>query len=252
MALETRGMDHAERIDLGHQLAEKILGQYGDAVLAIYIYGSTAKNLDRLFSDLEIVAVVRDGVEIPGKYYVHRGIVVDIDYPQESTFLKGARIVRADWAGVADQYRHRLPLFERDGWFQKLDEAVAESDKADLTEALRKGATSLTESLLVLRNAKLAGDHRVIIHRSQIIASEGGDLILVLNRRYLQGTSRFWQQVLTCPERPKDLERMINTAAGFRSATAEEMAAAAEELYEEVLALVKKRGISIESKEPLV
>lgn len=252
MVLESRGMDHAERLDLGRQLGRQILAQHGDAVLAIYIYGSTAKDLDRPYSDLEIIAVVRDGIEIPGRYYVHRSIVVDIDYPQESTFLRGARMVRANWATVADQYRHRLPLFERDGWFQKLDKAVAESNRADPADAVRAAATSLTESLCVLQNAKLAGDQRTLIHRCQVVARKAGELVLLLNRRYLQRTSRFWQQVLACPERPKDLERLIDTAAGFRPATAEEMAAVTEELYEEVLALVKERGISIESNEPLV
>lgn len=87
---------------------------------------------------------MRDGTEIPHKYYVHRGIVVDIDYPQESKFLHEARTVRGNWPIIADQYRHRLPLFERDGWFRKLDQAVAESDRADTHDALRAAAVGLT------------------------------------------------------------------------------------------------------------
>lgn len=252
MSLETQGMDHAGRIHLGRRLAEKMLDQYGHAVLAIYIYGSTAKNLDRPYSDLEMIAVVRDGVEIPGKYYVHQGIVVDIDYPQESNFLKGARTVRKNWAIVADQYRHRLPLFEREGWFQKLDEAVSESDTADLTDALRAAAVALTESLMVLRNAKLSSDPRTIMDRCRVIAGGAGGLILLLNRRYIRGTSRFWQQVFECPERPQDFESLVDTAAGFGSATVQERILAAERLYDEVLALVNRRGISLESQEPLV
>lgn len=47
--------------------------------------------------------VVRDEVEIPDKYYVHRGIVVDIGYREESDFIKRARAVRADWPIVADR-----------------------------------------------------------------------------------------------------------------------------------------------------
>lgn len=245
-------MEHSERVQLGHELARQVLDAYGDAVLAIYIYGSTAKSLDRAHSDLELKVVVRDNIEVPDKYYVHRGIVVDIGYRQESGFLKRARSFRADWPAVADQYRHRLPLFEQEGWFRKLDEAVAESDKADSADALRVAAVDLTESLLVLRNAILVGDERIIRDRCRVIAGDAAGLVMLLNRRYVQGTSRFWDQAFECPEQPEDFRHLIDIASGFAGAATKETAEAAERLCAAVLDMVRRRGVSIESVEPLV
>jgi hypothetical protein len=37
----------------------------------------------------------------------------------------------------ADQYRNRIVVFERDNWLKKLEEAVAENDRADFVEELR-------------------------------------------------------------------------------------------------------------------
>ncbi len=60
-------MTHEERLAIAAELARRIVDASGDAVLAVFITSSTAKGLDWEHSDLEISAVVRDGVEIEGK-----------------------------------------------------------------------------------------------------------------------------------------------------------------------------------------
>src|SRR5713226_9485692 len=132
-----RKISHEKRLELAQTIASRLLDTYKDAVLAVCIYASTAKKLDRPYSDLEIFCVVTDSIEVKNKLYVHDGLLVEIDYPQESNLLKAATRVGWDWPIQADQYRNRIVLFERDNWLKKLEEAVAENDKTDLTEALR-------------------------------------------------------------------------------------------------------------------
>ena len=88
-----RKFTHEERVEIAQRISSLLLDKYKDSVLAVFIYASTAKKLDRPYSDLEVAAVMRDGVDIPPKYYMHKGLVIEIDYPQESNFLKGARKV---------------------------------------------------------------------------------------------------------------------------------------------------------------
>src|SRR5260370_19281544 len=152
-----RKVSHEERVEMGRKIASQIIDSYKDAVLAICIYGSTAKNLDRPYSDLEIFCVVRDSIEVKNKLYVHDGLLVEIDYPQESNLLKAAARVGWDWPIQADQYRNRIVLFERDNWLKKLEEAVAENDRADFTEELQRATAPMTESLAPVRNRNFRG-----------------------------------------------------------------------------------------------
>src|SRR5207245_2523927 len=131
-----RKVSHEERVELGRKIASQILDTHKDAVLAICIYASTAKKLDRLYSDLEIFCA-SDGLEVKNKRYVYDGLLVEVDYFQESNFLKEATRVGWDWPLGADQYRNRIVLFERDNWLKKLDKAVAENDSAARAEAWR-------------------------------------------------------------------------------------------------------------------
>jgi len=128
------GITHEERMAIAARLRDRILETYGDAVLAVFVTSSTAKHLDQAHSDLELTSVMRDGVEIEAKSYVYNGILVEIDYPQESAILKNARRVPARWALETDEYRSRLVLFERDEWTRRLNEAVATQGEADFAE----------------------------------------------------------------------------------------------------------------------
>src|SRR6267378_7732192 len=92
-----RKVSHDERIELGRKIASQIIDSYKAAVLAICIYGSTAKKLDRPFSDLELLCVVKDSLDKPNKFYVYDGLLAEIDYLQESKFLKAATQIGWDW-----------------------------------------------------------------------------------------------------------------------------------------------------------
>ena len=244
-----RKVSHEERVELGRKIASQILDTHKDAVLAICIYASTAKKLDRPYSDLEIFCVASDGLEVKNKRYVYDGVLVEIDYFQESNFLKEARRVGWDWPLGADQYRNRIVLFERDNWLKKMEKAVAENDRADIAEDLRWAAETMTESLAAIRNATLKRDQRDLRTRAFYMAWDTARVVFLLNRKYVLTTSWFWKQLFECQEQPKGLRKLIDVVAGFEKSTNSELVDAAEELWRETMLMVQPRGISIESKD---
>ena len=83
-----RKISHEHRVELGRQISNRILETFGENVLAVFITGSTAKSLDRPYPDLEMIAVVQDVLDVPTKYYVIDGLLVQLDYKKESIYLK--------------------------------------------------------------------------------------------------------------------------------------------------------------------
>jgi len=244
-----RRVSHEERVELGRKIASQILDTHKEAVLAVCIYASTAKKLDRPYSDLEIFCVASDGLEVKNKRYVYNGLLVEIDYFQESIFLKEAKRVGWDWPLGADQYRNRIALFERDNWLKKLEKAVAENDRADFTEELRWAAETMTESLAAVRNAHLKGDLKDIRTRAFYMAWDTARVVFLLNRKYVLTTSWFWKQLFECQEQPKGFRKLVDVIAGFEKSTDSELVDAAEELWRETMLMVQARGVSIESKD---
>jgi hypothetical protein len=247
-----RKVSHEERLELGKKICDKALETYREDVLAVLIIGSTSKALDRPFSDLEMDIIVRDTLEVPTKYYLHDGLLVQIDYKQESPFLKEVVKITREWPLWADECRNRIVLFERDGWTRKLSEAVKENDKADFAEVLRFAILGMTESLAAVRNADFQDDLNDLKTRAFYLAWDTAKLVYLLNRKYVLTTSWFWRQLFECPEQPRDLRKLIDILAGFAPSTREDLVETAERLWRETMTLVRKHGISIESSGILV
>src|SRR5216683_355550 len=180
-----RRTTHEQRVETGQRISVQILEKYKDQVLAIFITGSTAKALDRPYSDLEMTAIVKDNVEVPTKYYVYEGLLIQIDYRQESEFLKAAREPGRDWPLGADEPRNRIVLFDRDNWTSRLVEAVKQNDSADFTEALRFAALGMTESLAAVRNASYKDDPIDLRTRAFYLAWNAARVVYLLNRKYV-------------------------------------------------------------------
>src|SRR6266436_2795070 len=180
---------HGERVAIASQISDRIVARYRNDVLAVYVWGSTSKKLDRPFSDLELIVVVRDNIEIPMKYYIHRGLIIHIQYLKCSYTLDDAEQFTDNWHWVADQYRNRIVLYARHEWFRRLNEAVAKSDKRDSREAIRKSFMMMTESMAVLRNDVLTNDSVGVLMRGRVLAEDAARILLLMNRRYVTTTS---------------------------------------------------------------
>lgn len=237
---------------MARQISTQLLETYQSAVLAVYICGSTAKKLDRPYSDLEMICVVRDGTDIPNKHYAHDGLLVEIEYHQESEYLKLARKIGWDWPIQADQYRNYTLLFEQGNWMRKLGEAVTENDRADFTEVIRVAAFAMTESLAAVRNADYKHDQLDLRTRAFYLAWDTGRVVFLLNKKYVLTTSWFWKQLFECKDQPKDFRKLISVVAGFVESGPRQLVDAAERLWQVTMMMVRECDITIESAEIIV
>lgn len=242
-------MSHEERLLTADQLLRKILERYADAVLAVFVTSSTAKGLDQRYSDLELTVVVGDGVELEATSYVYGGILIEIEYPQESAILKTARCVTAHWPVQADTYRNRLLLFERQNWTRRLDEAIAVQDAAEFSKAWHLATTKVIEWRDKLRNAQQAGDELNLRFFGVHLAESAASLVLFLNRRYMTTTRWLFKQTFECPQQPAGFRRQAETLLGLQPAASAQYAEVAEELCVGLLTLAGSLGISVESNE---
>jgi predicted nucleotidyltransferase len=252
LAPKLRKYSHEYRLKIACQITDRVVKKYGKKILAVYICGSTSKRLDRPYSDLEMIVVVRDRVVIPMKYYLHQGLIINIEYLTSRYALDDAEKFEKDWHWVADQYRNRIPLYERDGWFRRLDEAVAKNDKKDSSEAIVKAFVMLTESMAVMRNAILTNDNIGVQSSRRVVAEDAARIVYLLNRRYVTTTSWFWKILFDLQEKPEDFNSLIKKIAGFVPTTTKGVVVSSERLYREMSELLANHGIKIEREHLLV
>ena len=231
---------------IARQISARVVEKYGKDVLAVLVCGSTSKKLDRPYSDLELIVVARDRAEIPMKYYLHRGLIIQIEYLKSSNFLSAAERFTDNWPWEADQYRNRIALYERDGWFRKLNDAVAKNDKASPVEAIRKSFMMMTESMAVMRNAILTDDKIGVLSRGRLLAEDAARMVLLLNRRYVTTTSWLWKIVFDLPNKPQHFKQLVEKVCGFVPTTGRDVVASSENLYRAMYELVRDYRVKIE------
>ncbi len=243
---------HEERLELSRQLSKQIVEIYRDKIVAVLVTGSTAKKLDRPYSDLEMIAIVRYGVEIPIAQYIHDGMSIQIDYVEGSSFLKDAGRITFNWPLSQDQFRNRIVLYDPTAWVSKLDKRVAESETADTRKTIGQLMAALYEGLEVIKNAELEHDEIGIRSAGFYLAWDAARLVLLMNKRYVLTSSWFWKETKDCVVKPKGFWTLEEKLAGFARASMEEIVESAASLCDDMLKIVESLGISIESNELLV
>jgi len=238
---------NGERLRVSKQVADKVVEEYGKRVLAVFMFGAGADRNDWPCPEVEILVVVRGGDSIRSKRYVFQGLSIGLYYWEESRILKTATDFDDDWPNQSSYLRVRTVLFERDGWLRHLEKALAENDRADPSEAIRGSTWKMNKWILYLRSDRSRRDSIETMKDCEAIANNAVNIVYLLNRRYY--TESYWKEVFTCPTQPKDFRRLVEVSAGFVPATEEEAAKAAEALGEEILEMVRLKGVSIESSE---
>src|SRR2546425_5910316 len=250
--MQLRRHTHEERLELSRQLSRQIVDTYGDKIVAVLVSGSTAKNLDRPYSDLEMIAIVRDGVEIPIAQYIHDGMSIQIDYVEGSSFLKDARRITFNWPLSQDQFRNRIVLYDPTAWVSKLDKVVAESETADTRKTIGQLMSALYEGLEVIKNAELEHDEIGVRTAGFYLAWDAAMRFLLMREPYVLTSSWFWKETKDSVVKPKGFWTREEKLAGFVRASVEEIVESAESLCNDTLKIVESLGISIEPDKLLV
>jgi hypothetical protein len=111
---------------------------------------------------------------------------------------------------------------------------------------------ALIESRDKVRNARLSADGMGVRVEAFWVAESAANLVLLLNHRYMITTSRFYSQAFECPEQPPDFRPRMERLMGLAPAGEGEVAATADALTADLLAMVAARGVSVESEALIV
>lgn len=246
MTLETKGYTYSEKVALGRQLAELILQKYGKKTLAVMIWGPGAVDDPTWnYPCLDILAVVRNGVRASSKEYVYRGLPVSVSYWKETNLLQSCKEIGPSWPRWAVWYRKRFVLYERNNWLRNLEAAIAENDKADSTKAIRATAWGITRTLANLKNRNPRVISADLIWQCLDLADDAQKLVYLKERRYPEHF--LWSDSVEMQAQPPSFRSFTNFVEGVNPEFKEGLKKETERICEEVLAIARASGVSLES-----
>lgn len=131
------------RWKLAERISDAVRGRYPSEVYAVGVRGSLANPEDRDGADLDLVVVTFRAVNGPRPNSRRvDGILVDLDVVSAEEYLRFALTLSPSWPVAADQYLNARPLYDPDGWYDRLRDAhlgrLAEAGVAEFTALARQ------------------------------------------------------------------------------------------------------------------
>lgn len=90
-------MNHEERIQIANRLTNMMIEKYGGDILLGGICGSTARNADTEYSDLEMLFILRDECKAKSFDFTYKGIPVEVLVKKVADVKKDIEEIRLDW-----------------------------------------------------------------------------------------------------------------------------------------------------------
>ena len=239
-------MARSRRLQLAHEIAARVHAHYGDAVLAIGVYGSVARGTDGPYSDIEMHCVVRgSGIDRCLEWSTGPW-KAEVDVYSEDALLAWAAALEGDWPLTHGSFVEVHVVYDPGGLFARLRDAALSHPAGAFERTIHDVIVGEVYELVgKVRNARAAGNEVCMPYLAVELAKMGACLIGLANRHLYTTTTRAWEESLAQPGRPQGYDRLCRMVMAGDLADADRIADAAEGFWAGVGAWATDRGMPL-------
>jgi hypothetical protein len=166
--------------------------EFGEAMIAAAVYGSTAHRAAAEHSDVEVDVVTDGTIEERDEYFFDEGVMVECALVQAERLLASAHSVPWNWGIKADAYRHQEPIWDPGSFFERLREAAFSIPDEDFSRALEKNWWIVYEDREKLQNALAADDIPRAVYLGWQFAYSAAMRIALVTREPFESARTLW------------------------------------------------------------
>src|SRR5579863_3720244 len=191
-------IEHEQRLNLAREIAARAVAVRGEHLLAIGVYGSTARCTDGPCSDLEILCVLNTHDEDYDYEWVHGPWKAEVNFLSKDILLAKAAEVDERWPLTHGAFCNVLALYDLHNVFTALRDVVLSQPQKSFTSAIRGCITfELYEMMGKLRNAQYSRNTAYFPTIALHMTTFGAYIIGLANRYHYTTGSRVHIESLT-------------------------------------------------------
>ncbi len=204
-------VEREQRLKLAREIADRARTVRGEHILAIGLYGSTARGTDGPYSDIEILCVLDTSDEDYDYEWVYGPWKAEINFLSKNVLLAKAADVDERWSLTHGAFCNILAFHDPHNFFATLRDVVLSQPQERFTAAIRGCIIyELYEMIGKLRNAHYSHNtaYCPVIALHMITC---GAYIIGLTNHYLFTTaSHLLTESLTLPNRPSGYDELCH------------------------------------------
>lgn len=239
-------LSREDRLSLAWEIAERARAVHGGKLKAVGIYGSTAREADGPYSDLEMLCVLDTRGEEYSYEWCYGPSKAEVNFYSEDVLLRKATEVDGRWPLTHGAFLTVMPLIDPGGFFVRLRQVVMERPGEQFDAAIRETLVGeLYEFIGKLRNAMAARRFASLPGLALEMARYGAFIIGLANRRCFSSGVRVLEEALGMPDRPAGFDGLCRLAMSGQLSDPSAVAAACEEFWAGVQAWAAQKGYAI-------
>ncbi len=243
-------MTHHVRLALAHEIADRVRARYGDAVMAIGIYGSLARGDDGPYSDIEMLCVLRAISQRQIVEWSAGPWKAEVDLYSEEELLRKAEMVDGRWPLTHGAFRHILPLHDPQVILARVRSATyAAADSAFRAAIEELLVCNLYEFIGKVRNDAASGWTGALAMRAVEIVRDTAYAIALSQRHTYTSSAKLLAEALDLPDQPAGFAPLARLVMAGRLDDAPMVIAACEALWSGLEAWAAAHGLTMVSTE---
>ena len=241
-------LQHQQRLELAHQIAEQIRQYYGERLLALGIFGSLARGLDGPYSDIEMFCVVQgEGVDEAFEWS-NGPWKAEVDVYSQDTLLDYAAELDVGWSLTHSAGLHVLPVYDPQGFFPRLRQAIlAHSDEEFRHAVAEMMVGEIYELVGKIRNAAWQRNHEALPFFAVELARDSACLVGLANHHLYTSAARMFAESLSLAQPPAGYQALCQMVMAGQLADPQRILAAVDALWAGMEAWADSLGLPIET-----
>lgn len=237
-------MEHKERIEIAHKLGNLLIKKYGKNIIAIGVFGSTARAEDRKFSDLELLCVTKKPVE--NKAGLYKDIHLLIMFNTNKEYKKIATTIDVDWPRKASTFLNVLSIYDPTNFFQKVKNQISKVKYSKYVEAAAYCLSLCNQYFLKIKNAIQSKDKIELKEASIKFSLNAALFYALINKSYYKNSTRILD-FEKFKNIPKNYKRSMFVLRGYSNSSNKRIFLESSRLLNEMTITLKKLGMKIYS-----
>lgn len=199
---------HEQRLSIAAAITDGARAKYGTELVAVGIFGSTAKGLDHPLSDVELHAVVNTPEYEEYFEWFEHGIKKSVDVLGVETIRRKASRVEFNWPLTASEFANVQPTYDPGGFLPEVREMCLSQPQAKFDAAIRDVIVgNLVE---YVAKVEVAGDSRVWMTLE--VAQCACWLAGLTHRHLYGGSATVFREALQLTDQPEGMDRLLRIA----------------------------------------
>ncbi len=239
---------HAQRMARAEEIAGRVRAHYGARVLAVGLYGSTARGTDGPYSDIEIFCVLSTAGERVYHEWSAGAWKAEVNAFSADVLLREAGELREDWPLTHGAYTQVYSFYDPYGFFPRLRKAVYAHSDVEYRQVMGSLVlTEIYERIGKIRNANAAARWSSTVELAVDLARQTAYLLGLAHRQLFTSASAVLEEALRLPDRPAGFDRLCALVMRGELSDGPAVCAAADALWEGVETWAQARQIDLDT-----